>query len=75
MTGKKVFTLGSHAETEKIISAMKNKGPVKKLQMNIDSDLHQRFKMSCMMKNLEMTTVIEEFIVKWLSENEKHIGK
>ncbi|ARW85360.1 plasmid partition protein ParG [Aeromonas salmonicida] len=70
MTGKKIFTLGSHAETDKIISAMKKKGPTKKLQMNIDADLHQRFKMTCMKKNLEMTTVIEDFIIEWLSENE-----
>lgn len=75
MTGKKIFTLGSHAETDKIISAMKKKGPTKKLQMNIDSDLHQRFKMTCMKNNLEMTTVIEGFIIEWLSEKEgKHEG-
>lgn len=69
MTGKTVFTLGSHSGTDKIISDMKKKGLVKKLQMNIDAELHQQFKMICMMKNIEMTTVVEDYIYKWVAEN------
>lgn len=73
MSGKsKTFNLGSHSETKKIVASMKNyKGVTKKLQMNINEDLHRRFKIQCAAQSTDMTTVIEEFITDWLSRGGK----
>ncbi|WP_422389315.1 plasmid partition protein ParG [Aeromonas caviae] len=46
------------------------KGPVKKLQVNISEDLHRSFKGTCVSKGLDMTEVIESLITGWLSEQE-----
>ncbi|MGX9105040.1 plasmid partition protein ParG, partial [Escherichia coli] len=50
MTPKsKVFSLGGgNSDTKSVIASMKKqKGPVKKLQVNINEDLHRQFKSAC----------------------------
>ncbi len=69
---RKVFTLGAdNSSAQAAIASMRGqKGPVKKLQVNISEDLHRSFKGTCVSKGLDMTEVIESLITGWLSEQE-----
>ncbi|OLF56803.1 hypothetical protein BTN33_22720 [Aeromonas veronii] len=67
-TKSKVFSLGGgNSDTKSVIASMKKqKGPVKKLQVNINEDLHRQFKSACVAKNVDMTEVVEAAILAWL---------
>lgn len=64
--------LGQHRELSTALDAVSKpaKSAVKKLQTNIDEDLHRRFKTACFMQGREMKDVLTELIQAWLSENE-----
>ncbi len=38
----------------------------------VDESVRSRFKAMCALKNRTMDSVMEELILKWLEENEKH---
>ena len=42
----------------------------KRLNVNIDSDLHARFKSTVSRKGSDMTETLETLITQWLRENE-----
>lgn len=63
--------LGNHKQLNVALNAVsKAKSPTKKLQMNIDEDLHKRFKLACFKHDREMTDVTVELISNWLRDNE-----
>ncbi|MDA1379130.1 plasmid partition protein ParG [Plesiomonas shigelloides subsp. oncorhynchi] len=63
--------LGDHKQLDVALNAVsKAKLPTKKLQMNIDEDLHKRFKLACFQHDREMTEVTIELISNWLKDNE-----
>lgn len=64
--------LGQHRQLAPALDAVSKPptGGVKKLQTNIDEDLHRRFKMACFMQGREMKDVLTELIEHWLPENE-----
>ncbi len=71
MTPKsKIFSLGGgNSDTKSVIASMKKqKGPVKKLQVNINEDLHRQFKSACVARNVDMTEVVEAAILAFLKE-------
>lgn len=62
--------LGQHKKIESALQAIHTpKINTKKLQMNIDENLHKRFKLACLRLDKEMTEVTIEIINKWLKEN------
>lgn len=63
--------LGKHKQLDTALHAIQTpKGLTKKLQMNIDEDLHKRFKLACMKQDKEMTEITIELISNWLKVNE-----
>ncbi|PIJ48877.1 plasmid partition protein ParG [Erwinia aphidicola] len=64
--------LGQHRQLAPALDAVSKApaGTVKKLQTNIDEDLHRRFKTACFMQGREMKDVLTELIEHWLPENE-----
>ncbi|MFA4105782.1 plasmid partition protein ParG [Serratia nevei] len=63
--------LGQHKQLNPALQAIQApKGLTKKLQMNIDEDLHKRFKLACLKQDKEMTEITVELIVNWLKDNE-----
>ncbi|WP_426768681.1 plasmid partition protein ParG [Erwinia aphidicola] len=64
--------LGQHRQLAPALDAVSKSpaGTVKKLQTNIDEDLHRRFKTACFMQGREMKDVLTELIEHWLPENE-----
>jgi len=64
--------LGQHRQLAPALDAVSRPatGAVKKLQTNIDEDLHRRFKTACFMQDREMKDVLTELIEGWLPENE-----
>ena len=63
--------LGDHKQLDVALNAVsKAKLPTTKLQMNIDEDLHKRFKLACFQHDREMTEVTIELISTWLNSNE-----
>jgi hypothetical protein len=64
--------LGTHKQLSSALDAV-SKPPMamKKLQTNIDEDLHKRFKTSCFLQDREMKDVLTELIEAWLVNNEK----
>lgn len=45
--------------------------PLKKLQANINADLHHRFKSCCFLQGKDMKEVLSELIEAWLLVNGK----
>ncbi|ORM51248.1 hypothetical protein HA41_16000 [Pantoea conspicua] len=43
---------------------------IKRLQLDIDSELHMRFKAVCSLRGEKMKPLIVEFIREWLDNNE-----
>lgn len=64
--------LGQHRQLAPALDAVSKPAAsaVKKLQTNIDEDLHRRFKTACFMQGREMKDVLTELIERWLPENE-----
>lgn len=64
--------LGQHRQLNTALEAVsKPPAAVKKLQTNIDEDLHKRFKTSCFLQDREMKDVLTELIEGWLVHNER----
>ncbi|PLR37577.1 chromosome partitioning protein ParB [Chimaeribacter coloradensis] len=64
--------LGQHKQLSTALDAVaKPSAAQKKLQTNIDEDLHRRFKTTCFMKDREMRDVLTELIQGWLAHNEQ----
>jgi len=64
--------LGQHRQLAPALDAVSKPagGTVKKLQTNIDEELHRRFKTACFLQGREMKDVLTELIEGWLPENE-----
>ncbi|CVH22283.1 MULTISPECIES: plasmid partition protein ParG [Serratia] len=63
--------LGQHKQLNPALQAIHApKGLTKKLQMNIDEELHKRFKLACLKQDKEMTEITIELITNWLKDNE-----
>ncbi|WP_154754571.1 plasmid partition protein ParG [Erwinia sorbitola] len=64
--------LGQHRQLAPALDAVNKPagGTVKKLQTNIDEELHRRFKTACFLQGREMKDVLTELIEGWLPENE-----
>lgn len=64
--------LGQHRQLTTALDAVaKPPASVKKLQTNIDEELHRRFKTSCFLQDREMKDVLTELIEAWLINNER----
>lgn len=64
--------LGQHRQLTTALEAVsKPPASVKKLQTNIDEELHRRFKTSCFLQDREMKDVLTELIEAWLITNER----
>lgn len=69
---KMKMKLGQHKQLDPVLQAIHTpKGITKKLQMNINEELHKRFKLTCIKQDREMTEVTTTLIISWLKENEK----
>lgn len=69
---KMKMRLGDHKQLDVALNAVsKAKSPTKKLQMNIDEELHKRFKLACFKNDREMTDVTVELISNWLRDREE----
>lgn len=64
--------LGQHRQLAPALDAVSKpvSGGVKKLQTNIDEELHRRFKTACFLQGREMKDVLTELIEGWLPDNE-----
>lgn len=64
--------LGQHRELSTALDAVVKpaSGSTKKLQTNIDEDLHRRFKTACFLQGREMKDVLTGLIEHWLFEND-----
>lgn len=64
--------LGQHRQLATALDAVgkPSSAAVKKLQTNIDAELHRRFKTTCFLQGREMNDVLTELIEDWLPENE-----
>lgn len=66
----KLMKLGQHTQVNKVVTAIhKPNLPTKKLQMNIPEELHKRFKLACLSKEVDMTSVVLGLIEDWLQKN------
>ncbi|HHR6038813.1 plasmid partition protein ParG [Providencia sp.] len=66
----KIMRLGQHTQINKAVTAIhKPILPTKKLQMNMPEELHKRFKLECLSKEVDMTSVVIELIEGWLEDN------
>ncbi|HGF3969384.1 plasmid partition protein ParG [Yersinia ruckeri] len=69
------MTLGKHRKIDEVLETLKKPAIVKRLQVNIDEDLHKRFKITCSHEEVEMTEVITTLITEWLATHEVEVTK
>ncbi|MGR5187773.1 plasmid partition protein ParG [Photobacterium damselae] len=61
--------LGKHNGINRVLNELQTK-KTKKLQMNIDEDLHKQFKLECLKEEKDMTEVVIDLIHQWLSSKQ-----
>lgn len=76
MSKKPLITLGKPKSNAASIAAQndgapqKQKPEQKRLNVNIDLDLHNRFKTSVVRQGKDMSKVVTDLLDQWLKENE-----
>ncbi|NHB94626.1 plasmid partition protein ParG [Photorhabdus cinerea] len=58
---------GENRDLDKILN---NKEKTKRVNVDLDKDIQIRFKAACVKNNTTMKEVINEYVLKWLNENE-----
>ncbi|MEN4798020.1 plasmid partition protein (plasmid) [Duffyella gerundensis] len=66
---KKMMAFGEHRDVQKVLES-KPTGKTKRVNVNLDEELHTRFKSVCARKGTSISKVLEDHIHEWLRENE-----
>ncbi|WP_130835639.1 plasmid partition protein ParG [[Erwinia] mediterraneensis] len=69
--GVKKMQFGENRDLDRVIPAQAaTSGKTKRVNVNFDEEMHQRFKVACARKGISISDVIKELVDDWLKKND-----